>query len=133
MSKRERAVHERTDDWAQLRLRLQWPEQVVYELIRPVVIFGETAAERARATGEQERTIERRADRFDREGLPGRFATERREPGEDPRDLPPPMRQRIVDLRAEAPSMSRREIANLCAVESGRRPSQLTITLSLAG
>ncbi len=28
MSKRKRAIHERTDDWAQLRLLLQWPEQV---------------------------------------------------------------------------------------------------------
>ena len=42
MAKRKRAVHERTEDWAHLRPRLKWPEQVVYELIRPVVIFGDT-------------------------------------------------------------------------------------------
>lgn len=52
MAKRKRAVHERTEDWARLRLLLKWPEQIVYELVRPVVIFGETAGERARATGE---------------------------------------------------------------------------------
>ena len=96
MAKRTRDVHERTEDWAQLRLLLKWPEQVVYELIRPVVIFGETARARARATGEQGRTIGRRADRFDREGLPGLFPAERRDLVEDPRCLPPPMRQRYV-------------------------------------
>ncbi len=132
MAKRKRAVHERTEEWAQLRLLLKWPEQVVYELIRPVVIFGETAGARARATGEQERTIDRRADRFDREGLPGLYRQERREPVEDPRGLPPPMRQRIVDLRAEVPSMSLREIADVCDVEFGRRPSHHTVQKILA-
>ncbi len=132
MSKRKRTVHERTDDWAQLRLLLKWPEQVVYELIRPVVIFGETASARARATGEQERTIDRRADRFDRAGLPSLFPTERRGPVDDPRGLPPPMRQRIVDLRAEVPGMSLREIADVCEVEFGRRPSHHTVQKVLA-
>ncbi len=36
-----------TEDWDALQLRLHWPEQVEYELIRPVVVFGLTAAERA--------------------------------------------------------------------------------------
>jgi len=132
MSKRKRASHERTDDWAQLRLLLQWPEQVMSALIRPVVIFGETAGARARATGEQERTVDRRADRFDRAGLPGLCAKQRREPVEDPRGLPPPMRQRIVDLRAEVPGMSLREIAAACDIQCGRRPSHHTVQQVLA-
>lgn len=132
MSKRKRAIHARTDDWAQLRRLLQWPEQVMYALIRPVVIFGETAGERARATGEQERTVDRRAERFDRAGLPGLCAKQRREPVEDPRGLPPPLRQRIVDLRAEVPGMSLREIAAACAIQCGRRPSHHTVQQVLA-
>ncbi len=47
MPKRKRVVHERTEDWTELQRRLKWPEQVIYELIRPVVVFGETASERA--------------------------------------------------------------------------------------
>lgn len=30
---------ERTDDWQTIKQRTLWPEQVTYELIRPVVLF----------------------------------------------------------------------------------------------
>ncbi len=73
MPKVKRPVRERTEDWTQVRLLVAWPEQMAYELIRPVVLYGETAAERARETGENERTIERKADSFDRQGMLGLF------------------------------------------------------------
>src|SRR5215210_495461 len=40
MASRKRALFEPTDDWQQLQLQLDWPEQHRYELIRPVVVFG---------------------------------------------------------------------------------------------
>jgi putative transposase len=52
-----------TDDWQQLRLHLDWPEQITYELIRPVVIFGRSVVQRAKETGTSVRTIRRKADR----------------------------------------------------------------------
>ena len=33
-----------TDDWEQLRLRVHFPEQETYELLRPIVLFGQPAA-----------------------------------------------------------------------------------------
>lgn len=39
------------DEWDDLQLRLTWPEQYDYEVIRPVVLFGLSAAERAEQTG----------------------------------------------------------------------------------
>ena len=48
-----------TDDWKQLQLRFKWPDQQHYELIRPVVLFGQPADERALETGEPVRTIYR--------------------------------------------------------------------------
>jgi hypothetical protein len=45
---RKRPRVEPTEDWAQLKLQLAWPEQVNYELIRPVVLFGFSPAERAK-------------------------------------------------------------------------------------
>lgn len=49
---------EPTDDWEQLELLCGWPEQRGYELIRPIVLFGVPAAERARETGAaSERTL----------------------------------------------------------------------------
>ncbi len=76
MPKVKRPVRERTEDWTQLRLLVTWPEQMAYELIRPVVLYGETAAERARETGENERTIDRKADRFDQQGMHGSIRPE---------------------------------------------------------
>ncbi len=90
MPKRKRVAHERTEDWSQLQLLCKWPEQVAYELARPVVLWGETAGERAKETGENERTIERKADSFDRQGMLGLFPAQRGKPVEDPRSLPPP-------------------------------------------
>ena len=136
MAKPKREIVERTEDWAQLKRHLKWPEQIIYELIRPVVIFGETAGERAHATGAHARTIDRQANRFDRAGMQGLFPhspqASHGELHEDPRSLPPPLRQLIVNLRAEVPSMSLREIALICEVQVGRRPSHHSVQKVLA-
>ena len=54
-----------TEDWQQQQLSLRWPEQVAYELIRPIVLFGRSPAQRARETGRSRRTLHRKAARFD--------------------------------------------------------------------
>ncbi len=48
MSAHQRRPVEPTDDWQQLQLLMQFPEQLTYELLRPVVRFGLSPAERAR-------------------------------------------------------------------------------------
>ncbi len=53
--KRRRRV-EPTDDWEQLELLCVWDEQVEYERIRPLVLFGEPVTERAVRTGISDRT-----------------------------------------------------------------------------
>lgn len=65
---------EATDDWRQLDLLVGFPEQRVYELIRPVVLLGHSPAERARQTGAPQRTLYRRAARFATEGMASLFA-----------------------------------------------------------
>jgi hypothetical protein len=44
MPTRKRSRIEPTDDWTRLQLRLAWPAQLAYELIRPVVLFGSSPA-----------------------------------------------------------------------------------------
>jgi hypothetical protein len=62
-----------------------------------------------------------------------RFASKpRKQPQETARSLPPDMRQLIVDLRVELPTMSLREIAEICAVRFKRHPSHHTVQLVLA-
>ena len=54
------------------------------------------------------------------------------QPSETARDLPPDMRQLIVDLKAEHPAFRSHEIATVCYVRFGRRPSHHTVQRVLA-
>jgi len=60
---------EPTDDWHQIALLARAPGQRTYELIRPVVLFGQSPAERAAETGAAQRTVYRQVARFDQLGL----------------------------------------------------------------
>ena len=42
---------EPTDEWEQTELLCGWPEQREYEIVRPLVLFGSSAAQRAAETG----------------------------------------------------------------------------------
>ena len=46
-----------TDSWPELQPLLLFPDQEVYEVIRPVVLFGFTPLERAQETGVSARSI----------------------------------------------------------------------------
>ncbi len=119
--KRERVEH--TDVWDELLPLFEWPEQERYEEIRPLVLFGDPVAERAEQVGSSERTLYRKLERFEAEGVGSLFASEpaRR------RGLPPAMRRLIVDRKAEYPAFSLGEIARICYVAFGRRPSKHTV------
>ncbi len=125
--KRRRRV-EPTDDWEQLELLCRWPEQLAYEELRPLVLFGLPVAERAKQTGSSERTLYRRVSRFGSEGMDSLFAVE----GAKRRALPPAMRGFVVDLKAEHPPMRPNEISTVCYVRFGRRPDYCTVERVLA-
>lgn len=133
MPKRKRIQREHTEDWQTIQQYTLWPEQTAYELLRPLVLFGDPAGKRAQETGTAESTLDRKADAFDQEGMTSLFASKpRKQPQETARNLPPDMRQLIVDLRVELPTMSLREIAEICAVRFNRQPSHHTVQLVLA-
>ena len=58
------------EDFVDLRQYFVDPIQHDYEVIRPIVLFAETAAERSRQTG-VERTVGDKARRFVLEGMDG--------------------------------------------------------------
>jgi transposase len=131
--KRKRIQREHTEDWQTIQQYTLWSEQTAYELLRPLVLFGDPAGKRAQETGAAESTLDRKADTFDQEGMVSLFASKpRKQPQETARSLPPDMRQLIVDLRAELPTISLREIAEICAVRFNRQPSHHTVQLVLA-
>ncbi len=127
----KRVRREQTDDWQQLRLYVATPEQEVYELLRPVVLFGRTPAERAAETGVAERTLRRKADRFAAAGMASLF--EAAAPtAEDRRALPPEIRQAIRDLKADHPPLRPNEIATICRYRFDRPVSHHTVQRVLA-
>src|SRR3954451_10884129 len=129
MTKRQHVAP--TDDWYQLRLLVGFPEQETYELLRPIVLFGQTAAERATATGVSERTLDRKADRFDAEGMASLFPTIESNP-DDRRRVPADIRHRILALKAEDPAFGPHEIAEICRRRDDCRVSHMTVQRILA-
>jgi putative transposase len=75
MGRSKRRKVEPTDDWELLLPLFEWPEQQAYEEIRPMVLFGSPVTERARETGTPKRTMYRRIERFERDGMMSLFAS----------------------------------------------------------
>jgi DNA-directed RNA polymerase specialized sigma24 family protein len=131
--KRKRVQRAHTEDWQTIQQYTIWPEQTAYELLRPIVLFGDPVTQRAKETGEPRPTLERKANAFDEQGMVSFFASRpRKQPQETARSLPPNMRQLIVDLRVELPTMSLREIAEICEARFQRRPSHNSVKMVLA-
>ena len=119
MSARSRGKRtEPTHEWQELLPLFWWPEQLEYERIRQPVLFGASVAECAEQTGVSERTLRRRIERFEAEGMEGLFATERARR----RRLPPNIRRLVVDLKAEYPAFNLDEIANVVGAAFGTKP-----------
>jgi transposase len=115
---RKRPRVEPTDDWQELLPLCWWPEQVEYERIRQPVLFGSSVPERAEETGVSERTLQRRIESFEKEGMEGLFGAETAKR----RRLPPNIRRLIVDLKVEYPPFNLNEIANVVRACFGRKP-----------
>ncbi len=124
MTKAKRERRERTDNWEQIQQWCRHPEQRLYESIRPITLFGIPPAERAQETGVVESTLRRTADTFDSLGMAGLFRPTKQQREDHHRSLPVPMRQLIVDLKAEYPDFSLRELAEICSVQFDRCPSE---------
>jgi len=123
MPARKRKLRERTHDWQEIKQYTLWPEQEVYEKIRPVVLFGETAAKRAKETGASEHTLHHQARRFEQEGMASLFHKHPSPSPDKGRSLPPEIRQLISNLKAEHPGFRPHEIARICFLHFGRKPS----------
>ena len=76
MPRNKRPRRERTDDWQKIQQYTLWPEQKAYELLRPVVLFNESVAERAQETGAAERTVYQKTAQFEAQGMTSLFQKE---------------------------------------------------------
>src|SRR5579859_5182071 len=95
--KRER--RQRTEEWADIKQWTLWPEQELYEAIRPLVLFHETAGERAKEIDVPQRTLARKADEFEQDGMASLFSSGEQGGGRaTDKTLPEEVRQLIGDL-----------------------------------
>jgi hypothetical protein len=69
MPKRRYERREPSHDWQQIQPLLKDPAQIQYEILRPVVLWGQTPKERGAETGVSPRTIYYRANLFDQAGM----------------------------------------------------------------
>jgi len=120
--------------WEDIRPLLKDSTQITYEVIRPVLLFGVSPKERAEETGISKSSIYYKVNLFDQAGMASLFPPTPPPdlPKQDKRVLSPPVRQAIVDARADYPELSLHEIASMCYVQFGRKPSPHTIKYILA-
>ena len=124
MAVRRRERIEPTHEWRQLEFRVASPGQRTYELIRPVVLFGQSPAERAAETGAAERTLYRQVARFAQLGMAS-FVPPLKV--EKHRTLPPHVRQAIIDAKREHPTLNVNEIRTIGWARFDHRPSTATV------
>ncbi len=134
MAKKRYERRELSHKWEDIRPLLKDSAQMTYEVIRPVVLFGVSPKERAEETSISKSSIYYKANLFDQAGMASLFPPMPPPdlPKQDKRALPPPIRQAIVDAHAEYPELSLHEIASICYVQFGRKPSPHTIQYILA-
>jgi putative transposase len=126
-----RPRHAPTGDWQQLRLLVGSPAQETYELLRPMLLFGQPSEERSKETGVPERTLRRKAARFVHRGMRSLFDDPIPD-AHDRRVLPSEIRQAIVELKAEYSPFGLREIAAICRARFRRPVSHHTVRQVLA-
>jgi len=120
---------EPTQEWHQLEFRVRADGRRSDELIRPVVLFGHSPAERAVQTGAAERTLYRQVARFAQLGMASFVPPPK---AEKHRTLPPRVRQAILDLKREHPPLNVNESRTICWARFAHRPSSATVRRVLA-
>ncbi|MGH3518529.1 MAG: helix-turn-helix domain-containing protein [Haloechinothrix sp.] len=118
-----------TEDWRQIERLARAPGQRTDELIRPVVRFGQSAAERAAETGAAERTRSRQVACFDPLGLASLAPPPK---VEKHRVLPAEVRQTILAANREHPPLNVHELTTIRGARRGHRPSSHTVKRILA-
>jgi len=118
-------------DWLAFQKTLLHPDQIAYEEIRPVVALHQEIKARAAEIGVSERTLSRRVAQFVQHSIPGLVASSPRRP-DDQRRLAPPIRDYLLQLKAEHPPFTPREIAAILEVRFDRRVGHHTVERILA-
>ena len=103
------------------------PSQHDYEVIRPIVLFAETAAERSRQTGVERTVVGDTARRFVLEGMLGLTARRAEAAGRKGHSYPEAIAGYIVYLKQLYPPIHLREMARIVQRKFGYKPNHHTL------
>ena len=121
-----RTKHAPSAAWQALQAQLLYPEQEAYEEIRPVITFGQEIKERAAEIGISPKTLSHKVDLFIQHGIPGLVPGGLRR-ADDRRQLPTELREYLLQLKAEYPAFTSREIVDILDVKFDRTVSHHTV------
>ena len=110
------------EDFAQYQLRFVDDIQHDYEVIRPIVLFAETIAERSRQTGIEPTVVGAKARRFAMEGMLGLVDQRLVNPGRKGHIYPDAVAAHILYLKQLYPPIHDREIVRIVQRKIGCVP-----------
>ena len=114
------------DEFAQIALLFTDPLQREYEVIRPVVLFAETVAERSRQTALDRATVGEKARRFVQQGMLG-LRPQRTADSQGARPFPDPVAGYILYLKQLYPPLHYREIVRIVGRKFGHTTNHHTV------
>ena len=115
------------EEFSQLRLKFIDPIQSEYEVIRPIVLFSETIAERSRQTDMERRRIGEKAQRFVLKGMLGLVDQRTEKSGGQFHQYPEAVATHILYLKQLYPSIHYREIVRIVARKFGYKTNHHTV------
>jgi putative transposase len=120
------------EEFARIREQFVDPLQHDYEVIRPIVLFGETAAERSRQTGLERTTVGDKARRFVLDGMDGLRDRRTEARGAQESGYPEAIAGYILYLKQLYPPIHLREIERILLRKFGYKTNHHTLTRFLA-
>jgi transposase InsO family protein len=116
-----------SDDFQQLKLRFIDPTQHDYEVIRPIVLFGERVAERSRQTDIARTTVGDKARRFVQHGMQGLVEQYAPRRGRKPHGYPATIANYLLYLKQLYPPIHYRELVRILERKFGYRTNHHTV------
>lgn len=115
------------EDFAQYQLRFVDDIQHDYEVIRPIVLFAETMAERSRQTGIEPTVVGAKARRFAMEGMLGLVDHRLGNAGRKGQTYPEAVAAHILYLKQLYPPIHDREIVRIVQRKFGYTTNHHTV------
>jgi hypothetical protein len=115
------------EDFAHIRQHFLDPIQHDYEVIRPIVLFAETAAERSRQTGVERTVVGDKARRFVLEGMDGLRDRRTEARGAQAPGYPDAVAGYILYLKQLYPPIHLREIVRIVHRKFGYKTNHHTL------